>query len=544
MPSFNLVEAPWIPCLPAAGGSVREVGILEALARAPDLREVVDPSPLVTVAIHRLLLAVLHRVFGPADSGEWSKHWRTGEWDEGKIADYLATWRERFDLFSPERPFYQVAGLDGERAVSAAKLTHELAAGNNPTLFDHTTPDRVAMTPAQAARSLLACQAFAVGGLVSFERAEDRSADGAPMVKGAVVLMRGENLFQTLILNLHWYNPRDEAPFPVTGDDRPAWERDEETRPEDREPCGHLDLLTWQGRRVRLVPEVDEKGDIVVRRAVIMKGNQFPDGFHRHGKETMVAFTKREKAKSGEDPWPPVGFQPDRVLWRDSLALLESLPEKRARPKTIEWLSDLVAQGVLTRERLLPVDVLGMASDQAKVLLWRHERLTLPLAYLGDKELVGALGEALALAEAGHRALRDSTRTLARLLAKPTSDAAGAKPPPERTIEPFATHLSPTRSYWGDLEVPFRRLLLDLADDRVVDEDEGVRYGGRVLSDWALTLRRTAVRAFARSASGLEGSPRAAKARATAENELRRRLGAALKDYAQTPREVIDGQAN
>ena len=65
MPSFDLVDKGWIPCLRLAGNERVEMGLRDVLAQAPTLREIYDPSPLVTVSLHRLLLAILHRNFGP-----------------------------------------------------------------------------------------------------------------------------------------------------------------------------------------------------------------------------------------------------------------------------------------------------------------------------------------------------------------------------------------------------------------------------------------------------------------------------------------------
>ncbi len=541
MPSFNLIDEPWLPCLPNSGDPLRQLGLRETLVQAPTLREVVDPSPLVTAALHRLLLAILHRVYGPASLSDWARYWSAGagHWDAGKLDDYFATWRPRFDLFHPERPFYQVATLDPSKAVSAAKLTHELAAGNNPTLFDHTTPDKVAFTPAEAARYLVACQAFAVGGLVSFEDAKHRSADGAPLVKGALALVKGENLFQTLMLNLHRYDPAHEIPFPCRGD-LPAWERDEQTRPEDRRPAGYLDLLTWQSRSIRLLPETDADGRTIIRQAVIMKGYQFPDGFHRYGRETMVAFVKNEKPQPGQEPWTPVGFQPDRALWRDSLALLQSVAEKRSRPKMLDWLGELVEAGELARAQTLPVDLLGLASDRATVLFWRHERLPLPLAYLGEKKLVDALGQALERAERVAKALQTATRLLAKHLAR-AGETNGARL--ERDIvEPSCGPFSPGRNYWARLEVPFRQLVVDLAQDVALDADGDLHYGTRALPRWAQTLRGAAVAAFAKATDGLDTSTRAIRALALAEREFHRRLSQALADHTR-PRKEEDHAA-
>ena len=57
-----------------------------------------------------------------------------------------------------------------------ANLIHELVTGDNATLFDHTNEDNPpAISPPEAARSLVAFQAFAIGGLITFESGQDRT---------------------------------------------------------------------------------------------------------------------------------------------------------------------------------------------------------------------------------------------------------------------------------------------------------------------------------------------------------------------------------
>ena len=176
------------------------------------------------------------------------------------------------------------------------------------------------------------------------------SADNAPLVKGAISLVQGENLLQTLMLNLHKYNHYDEEPFKSKPDDLPIWERNDETLAIDRYPKGYLDLLTWQSRRIRLIPEQDNAGQSIIKQVVIMKGNQFPDGYSLHNNEPMLAFRKILKPGKGQDPWPPVAFQEDKALWRNSVNLFQSVEEERARLKILGWVSDLVEEDKLPRQ--------------------------------------------------------------------------------------------------------------------------------------------------------------------------------------------------
>lgn len=536
--SFDLIDEPWVPCL-MEDGQPRDLGLRALLAEAPEIREIVDPSPPVTVALHRLALAILHRCFGPGSAADWAALWTRGRWDEAVLAAYFARWRDRFNLFDHDHPFYQVTSLDIGYATPVTKLTHELTSpGNNQTLFDHTTEWN--LPPAAVARYLLAHQAFTVGGLVSLERGQEpklfKSADAAPLTKGAVAIVQGGNLFETLMLNLHRYHREDAMPFAFAGEDRPAWEREEETRAEDRRPDGYLDLLTWQSRRVRLFPERDELGAVVVRRVVIMKGNQFPDSWSIRDGETMIAFRKNAEAARGQEPWVAVGFRENRAVWRDSLALFRSLSDGRQRPRTATWLAELVDEGALDRAQTLPLDLGGLLTDRANVVLWRHERLPMPLAYLANPALLDALTRALRLAEAVLQVLRQGVRSLARLLLAPTSDDPDARQPPVSVVQARIDNFGAERRYWSRLEIPFKSLLVDLAADEAIVEGEPV-YGGETLPRWAEEVGRTAWLAFAEAAFGGGTSARALKAAADAERVFASRLKAELDAERTQPEE-------
>ncbi len=539
MGDFNLIEEPWIPCIGLRDGQSHEYGLKDVLVGAGEVREIATSSPLVTVAIHRLLLAVLHRVFGPSSADAWAGMWERGEWDAGRLDAYLREWRSRFNLFDDRYPFYQSRSLDFSYALPVSKLTHELASGNNATLFDHTFDGTgLALTPAEAARYLVSHQACAVGGLVSYEKGQDpkrfKSADAAPLARGAIAVVKGDDLFRTLMLNLVGYDPHQELPFPAQRGDRPAWESDAETQAQDRRPLGYLDLLTWQSRRIRLACDADG----VVRRVVIMKGFQFPDGHEVKGAETMMAFKANKKGRATEAGWMSVGFREDRALWRDSLALLQTARDQRERPRTFEWLAGLVSGGILDRGSIVPAEFYGMSTDKAKVLLWRHERLAFPLACLEDTDRLAVIRMALKAAEQAGQVLRYSAFRLVTALLAPHADRGKARQPDKKALNREVSSLGIERRYWPRLEAPFRVFLVSLAED---GENVGPGRGGSPLSGWIDQVRRAAFAAFDETVASLDASGRTLKAIAVAETGFRRRLDMALTASNGISEEVTDG---
>ena len=165
-----------------------------------------------------------------------------GVWQE-----YWAHWETHFDLFHDTRPFYQSAAItEDDEPRTTGILEFHRSSGNNATLVDHTTDDRPpVMAAAEIARALVTHQTFALGGTVGYlkssEKDADKRASDAPSARGAICLLKGASLFQTLMLNLAEYNPG------ANPKDLPCWERAQSQGKGERTPDGRLDLFTWLG---------------------------------------------------------------------------------------------------------------------------------------------------------------------------------------------------------------------------------------------------------------------------------------------------------
>lgn len=558
-PPYNLIDELWIPCILLHDGQKVELGIRDVLCRAHDIREISDPSPLVTVTLHRLLLAVLHRNFGPETHDDWHQLWKRGRWEAGRLDAYFDEWRSRFNLFDERYPFYQTPEIEFSYETSIAEIVHGYTLGNYVTLFDHhLDSDPPRLSPAQAARCLIAFQSFAPGGLITY-----RSQHGEPaspfkfakaglLAKAAVSLLTGNNLFQTLMLNLHRYDREDGEPFEFMGEDLPAWERDEPTQAADRRPNGYLDLLTWQSRRMRLHPEIGQSGRVTVSHVVRMKGYQFPDNWYLANGETMVAFRRNLKPNAQEAPWSGLAIDRERALWRDSASLFQGVQDQHRPPRISSWVAELVMEGCLDRSRHFSLDILGISIDQAKIFLWRHERLPLPLLYLQDKELFAKLRRALELTEEVGRLFINGfdeierkdgkrgtfkvprpLRVYAEVLASPDDE----KEPNPDQIKAIIKSLAPDRVYWSRLEVPFKQFLEQLAEDRAEDDGD-IEYGQHALPEWAETLRRTAWATFNETIDEADISARGLKATARAERAFSSRLNQILKPVTREREEM------
>lgn len=509
--SFDLLDEPWIPCVRADGQAV-ELGLRETLSEAHTLRELGGDSPLTTAALYRLLLAVLHRSYdGPVDHVAWGELWEPQRFDAARLTAYFETWQDRFDLFHPERPFYQAA--DGRvKHKSVTALVHHVAAGNNATLFDHhTDAGGLTLTPAQAARMLLAAQSFGLGGLSGLPQ----KFTGAPWVGGIVFLVQGNTLFETLALNMLLYGADEQPPCHRTPLDYPVWEQEDPFTPERTVPHGYLDYLTWQNRRILFFPEETPEG-IAVREMTVAPALRL---------EATILDPQKHYRKDKKLGSLALRFREDRALWRDSAALLSVFEEPGAAyrpPLVMSWLHELIEEDVGLREndhrRVL---ALGMANDKAKVEFYRSERWPLPMAYLNPRNgetLVGDLRQVTQMSEDVSNQLWGAMRTLAHLSLCPEADLQDGNVKAPSEVGNMMAQWDVKRRYWSQLEVHFRRILEQLPLDR-----DAAR------AEWQQTLRQVAWRAFDSVAEDLANDPRALRAFVNARQQLAAGLARVLR---------------
>jgi CRISPR system Cascade subunit CasA len=487
--SFNLIEQPFIPCV-RLDGQAAEYGLQDVLLSAQEIAELRDGSPLVTVALHRLLLAVLHSCFRrPKNSAERVALRQAGRFDADRIICYLEKWADRFDLFHLRYPFYQRAGYTQDVPSPANRLVKELSRGNNPILFDHTTDDPpLALTPAQAARAVITEHLFAYSAGRG-RKGEPHTLDG-PIGRAAEAFALGDSLFETLWLNSTVYDG-EEKPIPCSEEDGPIWERTPSPPYGDSAtPRGYLDYLTWQSRTLRLDPETEE-GRTVIRRAYYSQGRVWkPAGAFY---DPFVAYER--VAGVGDRA---IQLRDNRDLWRDSAALFQFGETDQFRgPTCLHTLGQLVSQGHLSHSDRYRIMVAGarVESGQPNVLFWRQEALPLPLAYLGRPELVESLKHALGLAES---VASDALWPAARAAVANWLTANAGMQPDTKRIRAIVDSFAPERLYWSSLERPFRELLLALAE-------EGADLAACIRGWYWDTLHRTARYAFEQSIGRIDG---------------------------------------
>ncbi len=391
-PAFNLLDEPWIPAR-RQDGAVLDISLAEALLHAGDYTALAETSPPNLIALYRVPLAVLHRALtthhGPwkdADRARWFKQGLPHE----PLRAYLEQWRDRFWLFHPEAPFMQMALLDTAQETRDkhkpwSQISLESANGNAPVVFDHSLDTRPRAIPcAQALRMLLGYCQFTPGGLVKVFRDSDKAG---PLANTAAVLPLGRNLGETLLLALHRYNARSE--------DLPAWEKPApvQARIESAPTLatGPNDRYTRQTRAVALLRE---PGSGLITH--IRFGAGLALGDDPNAPDPMAAHRVNKDGKAIR-----ITYAEGRAIWRDLPSLVpDSSGHSDIPPAVLEWAANL-NDALNEYDAEIPLLSAGLASDQAKLLRWRVDRIALPPAVLMD---AGAAAELRAQVRRGEEA--------------------------------------------------------------------------------------------------------------------------------------------
>lgn len=355
---FNLLEEPWVRVL-LEDYTVREVSLKDALLNAEQYIDLAGEVPTQDIAVLRLLLAILHTVFSRVDANgndaplettddaldRWEELWTFQSFPKSPILDYLEKWRERFWLFHPQRPFWQVPEANIGTEYSAAKLNGEiLESGNKYRIFASCSGDKKKeLSYAQAARWLLYLNGF-----------DDTSAKpkgkGLPSVgagwlgKIGLIWVQGENLFQTLMLNLCLLRDGEA----LWERETPCWELEEarnKERTEIVQPDNAAALLTLQSRRLLLHRE---EGCVT---GYTLLGGDF---FERENAfcEQMTVWRSVQVKKDAPLVFLPRRHDPSKQFWREFPTIFLDNPGMR-QPGVVRWIVRLQRERILARENIV-----------------------------------------------------------------------------------------------------------------------------------------------------------------------------------------------
>ncbi|WP_448062241.1 type I-E CRISPR-associated protein Cse1/CasA [Cellulomonas hominis] len=459
---FSLLDEQWIT-VRMRDGSTEAVSLQDLFARATSIREVVGDVPTQAFALLRLALAIVHRATdGPEDERDWQDLRAADGPPVDQIAAYLERHRERFDLFHPETPFFQVADLHTAKGEFSGleKLLADVPAGH-PFFTTRLGSGLDQISAAEAARWLVHVHAFDASGIKSGAVGDNRvkGGKGYPIGTGWAgalggVYVEGRDLWETLLLNLV---PSDTDLLRVSVKDRATWEVDligpAEADDLALRPYGLVDLYTWQSRRVLLRGDRDG-----VTGVLIANGDKLTPQDDRWQVEPMSCWRRSEpqQKKLGRPVvYMPREHDPSRAMWRGLASLLPAAAprgkaeggERFVTAAVVEWAARMLGG----RDRV-SVRAVGMTygTQSATVTDIVDDRLVVSPALLEqfDPRLPQAAINASEATDGAVLALRNLAANLAK--AAGGSDQADGKR--ERAAE---------RAY-ALLDAPFRAWLRSL----------------------------------------------------------------------------------
>ena len=367
---FNLIDEPWVRVMDR-NCCVKDVSLKEAILNAHEFKELKGELPTQDVAIMRLLLAVIHTVVSRYDCEggrapltdnkkdamrRWSRYWNRGAFSNKAFEKYFEEWYERFWLFHPDRPFFQVAELKNGTDYGAPKLNGEISESNNKTrLFSaYSKKKKKYLSYSQAARWLLYLNAYDDTSGKPTKEGKQKAGGKLPSAGAGwlgqlgLINITGENLFETLMLNLVMINNNK-----VQCSQKPLWENAVVMNSERVEivmPDNLAELYTLQSRRIFL----DKDGESVTGYKLI--GGDF---FEKHNAffEPMTVWRKPKKDK---DPYSPKRHDSSRQMWREFSVLYneEKTSGGNERPGVINWYCNyLYGYGLLADDRIMNVTI-------------------------------------------------------------------------------------------------------------------------------------------------------------------------------------------
>ena len=342
---FNLLREPWVR-VRTQDCTVQEVSLTDALLHAHAYVDLAGEMPTQDAAMLRLLLAVLFTVFYRGDAKgcprpleqsddaleRWSELWQLGHFPAEPVRDYLEQWKDRFWLFHPTHPFWQVPQAKIGTEYGAAMLNGEMIESKNKLrLFPlYAGQNKEQLSYPQAARWLLSVNGFDDTSLKPKGKDLPSISVGWLGTLGFIQAL-GDTLYETLMLNLTLLRDGREC----WGGSKPCWERENPRSGERTEVCCPDDpaqLLTLQSRRLLL----HRTGEIVDK-AFALGGDFFSK--ENAFAEQMTIWRTMPVKKNEPVVFVPCRHDPAKQFWREFPAVF--CQDGGHRPGVVCWIEKL-----------------------------------------------------------------------------------------------------------------------------------------------------------------------------------------------------------
>ncbi len=392
---MNLANDPWIPVILQDKTSAT-VSLRDIFTRGETIADLAA-NPCQRIALMRLLICVAQAALdGPADEAEWRDCRK--RLAPAALA-YLDQWQHRFNLFG-EHAFLQVDGLTPTPNSLADKIDLTRAAGNNPTIFDHSaTPIGRVPQSATLAMNLLVYQLYSPGGLIGIAQWEgvdtEKTSEHAPCLEGSMLhtFLRGRTVIDSVHLNLLTLAQVDSLPNMAWG--CPNWELETYSKQALDENAS-----TYLGRLVPFTRAICCFADNP--KMVLAAGIRYAKHpIHREPAATIVEFGFGSTRHPGY-----LSVDPGKHPWRELHAIL-----------ALQQADKMGGALCLAHIRSIDGPVFdvwagGLAADKAKLVDMAEWNMTLPVD-LVDTTVLGRYENGVSLANQGCAALVKSVKCYA-----------------------------------------------------------------------------------------------------------------------------------
>ena len=546
---FSLLDEPWVQVV-YLNGRPDEISLRQVFSDAPDIKELSGDIPQQKLPLIRLFLAILYRAYRVGGINEeqmrelWKEIFSSEHFDMDIVDRYLDKWEDRFFLIG-ERPLFQIPDLEYVGAKPYSPVSEMIA--DVPKLDKYLFSTRSmeatdSISFAEAGRWLAFMQAFDTAGIKTPVKGNTHINKGkvyAP--KGMLgtgwlggiggLYAEGKNFFETLMLNWVLYDTKyDSERYRLFGNEQdiPVWEQDEVSSSDlDNQStfAGPVQAMTWQSRRLRLVP--NEEGTRIV--GVVSCYGDVVAPYNTDGFEKMTAWRKsipqQKKLGLHAPPHMPVMHDASKALWRGLEPILCVKDDSDFRPGLVRWLEEIRTEMLDSGDHVLNLVTLhaqGMTYGTQSSVFETGIDDTLSLntvMFRHDYAGIAAVVDAVKCTDNAVQALVQFVRNL--------RTSAGDKSKSTETAEQIR------ESVYADLDGLFRDRLaaFDESNDPIeYSNDWKDEVHHRLLEAGQSYLEQSPVPVFDEHEAGVMGVMNAARAQLLFRSKLNKELGSLTRE--------------
>lgn len=365
---FCLLNEPWIKVLDQEN-TIKEVSLLDVFRDAHKYKSLAGETVTQDASILRLLLAIVITVFyrydvdGQEDNvleyedpeevilERWSEYWKKGAFKADTFQKYLETYKERFFLFHPETPFWQVADLKDGTNYGIINLYGNIKESNNVASRHHfhMTDGHYVETVsyAETARWLVYNNAYSINVKTKVDGKNKPTGVGR-LGKLGLIIVEENTIYKTILMNLCALNGQGMA----WNEPKPIWEQPPkiEVGVEIVPPDNLPELYTIQSRR-----------SLLQRKDGWVSGYRSVGGdYYSIINDLVEPMTLLKQDSKDKENIKPLKHQKSIAAWREFPSMLvqsESLPLK---PGLIRWLEELMEDVQMKNKQLITFHMIGL----------------------------------------------------------------------------------------------------------------------------------------------------------------------------------------